>query len=254
MDQAGLDKAILEHLRAVELAPDNGWFRYKLGMAYQRQRKFDEAVEQYKKTLEIDPGIAQASYRLGVLYSKYKKYAEAIRAYEQAIRLEPDNSDFHYGLGTVYAKIGKSEEAIRRYNKAIELYYFNSEAHFGLANAYLLQGNHKEGKKEMEIFRRQREGNIMDLEQNAALVPDNPASHYKLALLYAKQDRHIKAINQFKIAIGLDPYNPDYHLHLRDSYKKMGLQQEAERESEIFQNLTNKSVKKSVSETTSEAD
>ena len=105
----------------------------------------------------------------------------------------------------------------------------------------------------MEIFRKQREGNITDLEQNVALVPNDPESHYKLALLYAKQDRHIKAINQFKRAIGLDPYNPEYRRHLIDSYNKMGRHQEAKRELEIFQSLTDK-AKKSAARTPPEAD
>jgi len=140
-------------------------------------------------------------------------------------------------LGAVYAKTARSGEAIELFEKAIELDYYNTEAHFGLANAYLKLGHREEGMTEMEIFKKQREGNITDLEQRVDLVADNPVFHCELAVHYAKQDRHINAINEYKLAIGLDPRNPEYHRLLRASYIKAGRYQEAAREMEIVQRL-----------------
>ena len=106
--------------------------------------------------------------------------------------------------------------------KAIELDYFNTEAHFGLANAYFKQGNRQEGEREMQIFRKQREGNIAELERSVALVPDNPQFHFELAVQYSRQGRDISAINEYKLAIALDPANAEYHRRLGDAYLKTG--------------------------------
>ena len=89
----------------------------------------------------------------------------------------------------------------------------------------------------MEIFKKLREGNIADMEQRVVLVPDNPKYHGELAAHYTQQGRYIKAINEYKLAIGLDPHNLEYRRLLKDAYIKAGRYREAEEQQEIIQSL-----------------
>ena len=173
-DQDQLAAAVREHRKAVEIAPDNGWYRHNLGMAYERQRNYEEAAAEYRQALDIDPGLAYTRYRLGMICSSSRKYDEAVEQYLKALQSEPENSLFHYALGAVYARTGKLGEAISRFRKAIDLDFYNSEAHFGLANALLKQGNREEGEREMAVFREQRKGNIADLERSVGPGPGQP--------------------------------------------------------------------------------
>jgi len=140
-------------------------------------------------------------------------------------------------LGAVLVKLDRAEEAIRAFKKSIELDYYNAEAHFGLANIYLKQGRREEGTAAMETFKKLQAGNITDLEQRVALVPDNAEFHRELATHYAQQGRYIKAINEYKLAIGLDADNLAYHGLLRDVYRKAGRYPEAARQEAIIQRL-----------------
>ena len=75
------------------------------------------------------------------------------------------------------------------------------------------------------------------MEQRVVLVPDNPKYHGELAAHYTQQGRYIKAINEYKLAIGLDPHNPEYRRLLKDAYIKAGRYREAEEQQEIIQSL-----------------
>ena len=89
----------------------------------------------------------------------------------------------------------------------------------------------------MQIFQKQREGNIAELERSVALVPDNPHFHFELAVHYFRQGRDISAINEYKLAIALDPANAEYHRRLGDAYLKTGRYHEADEQFEIARRL-----------------
>ena len=92
----------------------------------------------------------------------------------------------------------------------------------------------------MAVFKQQREGNLADLERSVVVAPDNPTFHFELALVYAKQDRYVKAIKEFKLAIALDPFNTEYHQHLGNTYRKAGRYKEAESHHEIARKRSHK--------------
>ena len=242
-DQNKLAMAVKEHKQAIEIDHSNGWFQHNLGMAYERQRKYSEAAAQYEKTVALAPNLGYTRYRLGMIYSRSRKYEEAMTQYRQALNLEPDNSLFHYALGTLFNRMDKTDAAIQEFQKAIDLDFYNTQAHFGLANTYLKQGRRDEGEAAMTVFKQQRKGNLADLERSVVVAPDNPNFHFELALVYAKQDRYIKAIKEFKLAIALDPFNTEYHQHLGNTYRKAGLYKEAETQHEIVRKRSHKQPK-----------
>jgi Flp pilus assembly protein TadD len=54
---------------------------------------------------------------------------------------------------------------------------------------------------------------------------------------YSRQGRDISAINEYKLAIALDPANAEYHRRLGDAYLKTGRYHEADEQFEIARGL-----------------
>lgn len=54
---------------------------------------------------------------------------------------------------------------------------------------------------------------------------------------YARQGRDLSAINQYKLAIALDPANAEYHRRLGDAYLKTGRYHEANEQFAIARRL-----------------
>ena len=61
-------------------------------------------------------------------------------------------------------------------------------------------------------------------------MPDNPKSHFELAVIYARQGKYVRAIEGYRFAIALDPDNAEYRRHLGAAYQELGRLAEARKE------------------------
>ena len=150
--KAGLDGAIADYTKAIELKPDYADAYYHRGLAKQAKCSFggfvwtergelDEAIADYTKAIELKPDYADAYYHrglakqasgdvahaTGLLYRPHKgkeakgDVADAIADYTKAIELKPDYADAYYNRGLAKQAEGDLDGARVDCTKAIEL-------------------------------------------------------------------------------------------------------------------------------------
>jgi tetratricopeptide (TPR) repeat protein len=114
-DFAKWDDAINSISRAIQLAPDNGYFHAVLASYYDTGTlEYEKAVNEYKKAIELNPGDLWALNNLAGLYGVPEKVItiqEAINLRERVVSLEPINPLNHALLAEVYFKNHQYQEA-----------------------------------------------------------------------------------------------------------------------------------------------
>jgi tetratricopeptide (TPR) repeat protein len=123
-----VDRAIMEHLRAIQCAPGNANAHNNLAVAYSRLGKTEEAIAHLEESLKLEPGSAGARNNLAALLAKAGKLQAALTNYQEAARLAPDNASILINLGDLFAKLGRDAEAGESWRKALEIEPNNARA------------------------------------------------------------------------------------------------------------------------------
>ena len=62
-------------------------------------KKYEEAINDYDKAIKLEPNNSYFYYKKGLAYEKIGKYEEAVNNYNKAIKLEPDDVSFYCTRG-----------------------------------------------------------------------------------------------------------------------------------------------------------
>ena len=153
-------------------------------------------------------------------------FVEAEKICKEVIKKDKNNSQFYYLLGLIYLKTGQIDESLNFFSKAIKL---NSKVDYLFAYAEALIKNNnlnyaiKTYKKIISIDQN-NEPTLVNLSHTYFLIENydlaekfilqaikknnKNANYYKnLGNIYKRQNRLEEALNNYKIAIDLDPQN-----------------------------------------------
>ncbi len=154
----------------------------------------------------------------------------ALQCYEEGLKLEPSNPLIWTELGRVYLAQNKISEAREDFQKAIELKPDYAPAHFQAALASQLEGKTAEAIEKMEITKqiaspfdvgvafqlgilyyndKQFGKAKIELERAVSLNPTYSNALYFLGLIYDREGKKDKAIEQFEIISGSNPDNQE---------------------------------------------
>jgi tetratricopeptide (TPR) repeat protein len=153
------------------------------------QGKWDEAMAEYRAVLEKNPDVPGVHFRIGrLILSKPKTlstFSDAKKEFEAELKIDPNNSGAEYVLGEIARQQQKWNDAIAHFTRATELDHGFADAFVGLGTSLLGSGKDAEA--------------IAPLEMAARLQPQNPASHYQLAIAYRRAGRMNEANQEFKV-------------------------------------------------------
>lgn len=140
--------------------------------------------------------------------------AQAIETCQSILAKNPADGAAYILLGDAYQQTGQPELARDNYEKGVATSPELEDSWMKLANYHLAAGNNEQA---MEIL-------------NTAIkaVPTSAGLHSSLGKLYALDNAHAEAIQQYHQANALDPQNLDYVLALGKSLTQTGLLNEAE--------------------------
>ena len=126
-----IEAAIDCYQQAIELAPDNDVYYFKLGKLFKEQEKIVNASIYYRQAIKIKPECSWYYHGLGEILTQQDELEAAASCYYRAIELNPDFSWSHYNLGRILHQKNNLETAKSCYQKVIELtpdypwvYYF----------------------------------------------------------------------------------------------------------------------------------
>lgn len=84
-----IDDAINEYQIALEMKPSDAQLHYKLGRALYLKGYFDKALSYFKTAIKYEKSFAQAYHMLGVIESKRDNLSEAETYFNKAIKVNP---------------------------------------------------------------------------------------------------------------------------------------------------------------------
>ncbi len=161
----------------------------------------------------------------GVVYMDQHNYTRGREEFERALELVPDYSSARANLGIAYYALGKYDSAATALQTALALDTELLHANYALGLIYNAQG-------------REHDKALAALQKVASADKDDPHVRYYMGQIRAKLDQSDKAINDFKEAIRLDPFNVSAYYGLANLYRRLGSQKEWRSTLEHFNKLS----------------
>ena len=166
---------------------------------YVQQGKLTEALQDYTKAIELDNKNGRKYYKRAIFYEEFKEdYIKALDDYSKAIELDPTDLDFLYRRANLF------DEHLERRKNAIEDYETMLSIDPEDIDAINSLGLILKKDERFELA-------INQFEKGIALAKKNPISAAfcvnNRAAIYAQQGKLEKALQDYTMAIELDPTN-----------------------------------------------
>ena len=184
-DRKNIPDAISQMEEAVDLYPDNFWYRYFLAELYQYAGKYSDAIKIYDKIVEEKPDDLDNYYELASLYLSAGKYNDAIRTYNQ-----------------IESKIGVTEEISLQKEKIRLMQKDLPEAEAEMKQliaAFPDETRYMAILAELYMSANQTDKAFELYQKILATDPEDPYIHMTLADYYRKQGKKDKAFEELKL-------------------------------------------------------
>jgi tetratricopeptide (TPR) repeat protein len=142
-------KALPYGLRAIELDPDNKFYRIGLARIYRSIGFYIDASKTYEEMLERFPSDEDALYELAELYQLTGRTADMFRTFDRIEQALGVKEEIVREKQRIYMKEGKVDEVVKEYQKLIDAYPNESSYRLELIS-FLIQ-NKKLDQAETEI-------------------------------------------------------------------------------------------------------
>ncbi len=161
-------------------APASAQVRELNAEALETQGQWDGAIKEYEAVLGQGPARRGIHFRIGrVLLSKQPMTPDqmdrAKTEFEAELKIDPEHAGANFVLGEMTRREDKFDEAIAYFTKAAQFDAGNAEAFLGLGRSLVAAERYKEAIPPLEIA--------------VKLQPDNPQTHYQLAIAYGREGR-----------------------------------------------------------------
>ena len=226
------DRAIWCWEKTAELDPNHPQIGHRIAQACWASGKTEMALEYFLKEVRRDPGCIEVIFDFGLFLLDIEDWAGGLEKFNRIIELNETFGPAWFYRGEVMLHRGDVLEAEKDYKQAIKLDSKLPGPHFRLAqsayqdNAYqkALENLHKEFDLRPDdpdvlrsigwMFAQLGELDsackcfLLILEQDR----NDANACYGLGLCMAIRKNHDTSLQFLKIAVGLEPHNPDYHV------------------------------------------
>lgn len=163
--------------------------QYQRGLELMKAGRWEEALEAFKSILDIFES-AEVYYNMGYISTAQGRYEEAIRYFRKATQINSAFARAYQKMGEVYIKLGRHKLAQQAFEQAAELYM----------------------AKDMD------ENAEAILQQVLKLNPNTINVYNSLGILYRRQGKFEKALDQYKKALKVNPNNENIYYNMGRIY------------------------------------
>ena len=213
---------------AVQRDPQNESYYFRYGLLLTDSRAPAAGILRLQEALKQFPNSARLWLALGIAQFTLGQNVEAENSFKRSLTLDPKAVPTIAYLGVTYGERGQYEQAIAFYEQAIALNPKVAALHYLAADTMLKMSNADTTRAEKYLRR------AVELDPNLA------AAYLTLGRLYARANRFNEAAPLFERAISLQPELVEAHYQLSRVLVKLKRPEEANRELEIFKQLSEK--------------
>lgn len=193
-------------LKSVEYNDNNIEARYSLAMYYMQAPFFaggdtDKAFAQAEEVVKRVPSVG---YKLkGQLFEIDGKTKEAVAAYQKLIEINPADTESYYLIGMAYQNGKDYDNALLYFQKAIGLDGDNAtKSLYQIGRTAVFAGrNYDEGAEALKLYLKQKV---------QSGTPTHDAAHWRLGMIYQKQQKNQLALAEFQKAVEMNPEDENY--------------------------------------------
>lgn len=196
---SNFDAALREAKLVIAENPDNAEAHKNLGLALFGSGKSEAAMGEYREALRLKPDYSAVHYNLGLLFDRQRDPQNAIAEFRKAVKFDPTVTSYHYNLGTALGENGDPDGAIAELREAKRLDPTKPEIRLNLA-ANL---EHRDMNAAVKEF--------LELEK---IAPNFQVCQKCLASALHVTGDDKAALERYRRAAELDPYDPDVPLQL----------------------------------------
>jgi serine/threonine protein kinase/tetratricopeptide (TPR) repeat protein len=169
----GVDEALVEFDKAIELEPNNAHVRMERALACQRLHQYEKALADFSKVIELDPNSVTGNNNLAWLLAtcpevKLRDAGQAVALSEKAVQLAPN---WAYGLNTLGVaqyRTGDWQAASEMLEKSIEL----RQGEPGFDWFFLAMAAQRQGHR--DVARRHYDWAVEWVKQKSEALEKNP--------------------------------------------------------------------------------
>jgi Flp pilus assembly protein TadD len=158
------------------------------------------------------------NYGIGLLDAQ--QYAASVQAFENVARMRPDYADAYTNIGIAETQWERYDAARQNLEKALQLSPRNARALYYLALVERTQGN--------------LDAAVGDLREVAVQFPRSRDAHRELGFSLYQQHKYSEARAEYETLQSIDPDDLAAHYILSIVYRRLGMKEQAARESAAF--------------------
>ena len=245
--------------QAVAIDPENSQAARLLFMTLFARNKFDEVAAMAGRLLTATPDDPALLEIAGRAYLNQRRYADAVKAFEARARLQPESAEIYQLLGEARDNTNDSEGALREFRHAIALMGDGPlpDVHFDCGYVLWKLRRYDEAASEFELELKRNPNHMASvyylgnialsrndftsalplLDRAAHAMPQSFAVRYDLGKALARSRATARAAEELRAAIALDSKIAGAHYELGMALKKLGRQEEADREFKTARDL-----------------
>jgi len=195
-----------------------------LAIVYATKKNYPEAINILKKILHKNPQFSDALINMGNIYRDLNQNLKAIFFYEKCLELNQNNDFVLFELSKVYDLNEQYLKSEQIYNKLITKYSENLEIFFEYGKNKMFMNKLDEANIVADLILKKNnksvEGYVLrslilvkeynyslakkNLEIAKKIHPNYSKIYFYLAAIYAAENNHINAIENFKKSINLE--------------------------------------------------
>jgi tetratricopeptide (TPR) repeat protein len=228
--EVGRDNDAIKQLEPILLAaPEDAGALYSLGLAYLRQNR-PELTWAIDKLSSLPSGVPASHLLKGQMFLAKFEFEKAVAELSEAQKLNPELPRLYYSLELCYYKMGQNKAAIEAFENELRRRPQDFTSNYYLALLQESEGN-------LDVARDRL---------NAALkvAPDSAETNALLGKILVKQGRDAEALAPMEKAVAGDPKDPVKRYTLARIYRKLGRQEDANREFAEVQRLKTEELEK----------
>ena len=213
---------------AIQRDPRNEIYHFRYGLLLIDSHAPGAGIVRLQEALKQFPSSARLWLALGIAQLTYGQNAESESSFNRALALDTKSVPALAYLGVTYAERGLYEKAIGFYEQALSLNAKIATLHYLVADTLLKTSNADTTRAEKYLKR------AVELDPNLA------AAYLTWGRLYVRANRYPEAAPLLQRAVSLDPELLEAHYQLGRVLMKLKRTDEANRELEIFKQLSEK--------------
>lgn len=264
LEEAGKLEEARQQLQHLMASRDSAELHSLLGEVEEKSRNYLSSAAQYEQAAHMDPS-EQNILNWGAELVLHQTFAPAIEVFKAGIQRFPNSAQLHNGLGIAFHGAGQTDDAVRAFFQAsdltpsdplpvmflgrvcdsaspaladqirVRLQNFlardsqSAELHYYLAVCLRKNpaGSSAERDAQVESL----------LKRTMELDPKFADAYFQLGTLYADQRKFAQAVEQYELALKINPAGANTHYRLAQALARAGNQTRAQQELAVFERL-----------------